>query len=164
MKKLIVVRHAKSSWAQPGQTDFDRPLNERGERDAPEMAMRLKSRGIKIGRFISSPAKRARQTCKAFCKIFECNPDTIVFIDKLYHAPKTVFFDVVAGLDDADETVIIFSHNPGITDFVNSLCPDVFIDNMPTCGIFTVETEIGTWRNFKPADSSFVFFDYPKNI
>lgn len=163
MKKLIVVRHAKSSWAQVSQTDFERPLNERGERDAPQMAMRLKDREIKIDRFISSPAKRARQTCKAFCKIYGYNPDNIVFIDKLYHAPRTVFYEIIGDLDDADENVIIFSHNPGISDFVNSLCHDVFIDNMPTCGIFTVEAAISQWTAFEKAEKKFLFFDYPKN-
>ncbi len=163
MKKLIVVRHAKSSWANIGQTDFERPLNERGENDAPKMAMRLKSRGIKPQLFVSSPAKRARQTCKAFCKIYGYNTDTILFVDKLYHASKTVFYEVVEALDDTAHTVIIFSHNPGITDFVNSLCPDVFIDNMPTCGIFAMEMEIETWKDFKPAHNNFLFFDFPKN-
>ncbi|MFZ1530344.1 MAG: histidine phosphatase family protein [Ferruginibacter sp.] len=163
MKKLIIVRHAKSSWANLGQTDYERPLNERGQKDAPEMALRLKNRKITIDRFVSSPAKRAKQTCRAFCKLYECDSGHILFIEKLYHAPKNVFYEVVEALDNADDTVIIFSHNPGITDFVNSLCKDVFVDNMPTCSIFAVQADLAQWTAFEKAEKTFLFFDYPKN-
>ncbi len=68
MKTLIIIRHAKSSWANLGQNDEERPLNERGKKDAPEMAKRLKERGLKIDRFISSPARRAKKTATYFQK------------------------------------------------------------------------------------------------
>ena len=70
MKTLLIVRHAKSSWENSGEPDFERDLNERGKKEAPEMATRLLDKKIAIDIFISSPARRAKKTCKAFCKVF----------------------------------------------------------------------------------------------
>jgi phosphohistidine phosphatase len=162
MKTLLVVRHAKSSWANFGEADFDRPLNDRGKKDAPEMAKRLLAKNIRIDAFVSSPAKRAKKTCKAFCEVYDFDQDDILFIDKLYHAHLPVFYEVVTNLYEEHDHVAIFSHNPGITDFVNTLVKDVRIDNMPTCGVFAVEADTSSWNDFASAEKKFLFFDYPK--
>ncbi len=162
MKKLIVVRHAKSSWADMGQSDFDRPLNERGKKDAPEMAERLLKDKIVIDAFVSSPAKRAKRTCKAFAEAYGVEKDDISFVEHLYHAPAPVFYEAIKGFNDGNNSVAVFAHNPGITDFVNSLCNDVHIDNMPTCGVFSVEADVASWKDFEGAEKRFLFFKYPK--
>ena len=162
MKTLILVRHAKSSWDIAGMDDFDRPLNDRGKKDAPEMAKRLKSRDLKIDAFLSSPARRAQKTARYFAKEFNLDNDHVVLVEKLYEASVTAFLEVVSSLDDAQKTAIIFSHNPGITDFVNTLSK-VKLDNMPTCGVFAVAAEVSSWKDFLKADKQFLFFDYPKN-
>ena len=95
MKTLIVVRHAKSSWDFSGIDDIDRPLNDRGKKDAPEMAKRLKERNIKVDLFVSSPAKRAKKTAKYFAEEFDVNKKDIVLIDKLYEASVPTFYSVV---------------------------------------------------------------------
>jgi phosphohistidine phosphatase len=161
MKKIVMVRHAKSSWANIGQTDFDRDLNDRGQRDATEMAHRLVKK-INIDVFVSSPAKRAKKTCEAFCKVYQLSKDKIIFIDRLYHAAAEIFFQEIANLDDNIECAAIFSHNPGITDFVNTLCKQVKIDNMPTCATFAISIDIKSWKDFRTAEKGFLFFDYPK--
>ena len=163
MHSLYLVRHAKSSWDDYSIEDFDRPLNDRGNRDAPEMAQRLVDRKVKIDSFISSPAKRAKKTCKYFCEAFNVKSDEIIFVDKLYLASAETFYSVVAGINNSTKNVAIFSHNPGITDFVNSLVKDVKIDNMPTCGIFAVQADISRWEDFRVAEKSLLFFDYPKS-
>lgn len=163
MKKLYMVRHAKSSWGDFTIADFDRPLNERGKRDAPEMAQRLYNKKVELDVFISSPAKRAKSTCKAFCKVYKREKDEIVFVDELYHASVDTFNKVVCTIDNQYQSAIIFSHNPGITDFVNSLVENVHIDNMPTCAIFAVEFEGDTWKDFLTTNKKFLFVDYPKN-
>ena len=163
MKKLYIIRHAKSSWGDFSLPDFERPLNERGKTDAPEMAKRLLSKNIIIDAFVSSPAKRAKKTCRLFCREYDVNEDNIIIIESLYNAHVETFFEVAASLDDKYDNVAIFSHNPGITDFVNSLCKDVQIDDIPTCGIFAVEIAIENWIDFKKAEKKFLFFDYPKN-
>ncbi len=162
MKTLILIRHAKSSWASIGQLDFDRPLNDRGKKDAAAMGQELFNENIQIDLFVSSPAKRARKTCKAFVEGYNKNTNDILFIDKLYHAPTAVFDDVINTLDDKDNVVAIFSHNPGITEFASSLCSDKPIVDMPTCGVFAVQADINSWLEFESAKKKFLFFKTPK--
>ena len=120
-KTLLLVRHAKSSWDISNLTDFDRPLNDRGKKDAPAMAKRLINKKIHIDAFVSSPAKRAKKTAELFCKEYGKNEEEIIFITRLYHAPSEIFFEVISELNNNLNTVAIFSHNPGITEFVNQL-------------------------------------------
>jgi phosphohistidine phosphatase len=162
MKTLILVRHAKSSWNHPGLSDFDRPLNERGKTDAAEMAKRLKEKGIKIDLFISSPAKRAKKTARLFADEFEVTKDEIKLVDQLYLATREAFKETISGINDKYDNVILFSHNPGTTEFANTLT-NVHIDDMPTCGIFAVQIDTQNWSAFEQADKKFLFFDYPKN-
>ncbi len=160
-KTLFLVRHAKSSWDDPSVADFDRPLNERGKKDAPAMAKKLKDKKIKIDAFVSSPAKRARQTCNRFVKEFDVRKKKIVFEEKLYEAGEETFLDIVENLKNKWRHVAIFSHNPGITSFANSLT-ETKVDDMPTCSIFALIADTDTWKNFKKAKKEFWFFEYPK--
>ena len=95
MKQVLLVRHAKSDWSTPSLGDFDRPLNDRGKRDAPVMAQRLVEKKIAIEAFISSPAKRAKRTAVIFAKEYKQDKDDIIFIEELYGAGPEVFFDVI---------------------------------------------------------------------
>ena len=158
MKTILLIRHAKSSWDDPSMTDFDRPLNERGKKNAPEMAIRLHDKGIRLDMLVSSPAKRAKQTAKAFQKILGI--DKLEFVDELYLASPSAFAKVVASLPSKANAVAIFSHNPGITEFANSLSA-TRIDDMPTASIFAVNADVADWADFS-AHSKFWFFDYPK--
>jgi phosphohistidine phosphatase len=162
MKTLLIVRHAKSSWDSADISDIDRPLNDRGKRDAPAMAQRLIKVGINIDRFVSSPAKRARQTAGHFVHAYGRKEKEIRLIPDLYHAAVPVFQQVVGALDDGDNTVAIFSHNPGITAFVNTLTNEIKVDNMPTCAVFVVKNDVEHWTAFLSGGSKFLFFDYPK--
>ena len=162
MKTLILVRHAKSSWDVVGLSDFDRPLNERGKKDAPEMAKRLKDHGIKADLFVSSPAKRAKKTARYFAEEFGTKKDDIILIDELYAANVDTFKKVVSNFKDSDETVVLFSHNPDITEYANSLT-NVRVDDMATCAMFAVQAETEKWAEIENAEKKFLFFDYPKN-
>ncbi len=161
MKKLFIIRHAKSDQSFFGN-DFERPLNERGKADAPEMAKRLLEKIGKLDACVASPATRAKRTAELFAETLDIHLKEIVFISALYHASSEVFYEVVAALPDELETVAIFSHNPGITHFVNSLDSGIQIDNMPTCAIFTVSADVTNWVAFGKAKKKFLFFDYPK--
>ena len=162
MKTLLLVRHAKSDWGNPLLDDFDRPLNERGKKDAPEMAKRMVDRKIAIEAFISSPAKRAKSTAKKFAKAYKQDKDDIILVKELYAAPSNVFFDVISKVKDKFDTIAVFSHNPGITDFANQLT-DASIDNIPTSGIFAIKADTKSWAEFREAKKEFLFFDYPKS-
>ncbi len=162
-KTLLVIRHAKSSWDIGTLNDFERPLNDRGKKDAPLMAQKLKEKNILIDAFVASPAKRAKKTAELFIQEYDRDQEDIIYISKLYHAIADTFFEVAEDLNDAFQTVAIFSHNPGITEFVNMLT-DVKLDNMPTCGIFAVRFEASSWKSFGKIKKEFLFFDYPKNV
>jgi phosphohistidine phosphatase len=161
LKTLLIIRHAKSDQRFFGN-DFERPLNERGKADAPVMAQRLLDKKITIDAFISSPAKRAKRTAELFCTTYGRLMDEIIFVTPLYHAPSEVFYEVIQHIDDNITTAAIFSHNPGITDFINSLT-NVRLDNMPTCGVFAIQVPISKWADVAKAEKKFLFFDYPKN-
>ncbi|UAY52044.1 SixA phosphatase family protein [Ferruginibacter albus] len=164
MKQLLIVRHAKSSWDIGTLNDFERPLNDRGKKDAPEMAQRLIDKKINIDAFVSSPAKRAKKTCELFCSVYKQKEEDIIFVSALYHADVATFYQAIETIDDSFNTVAIFSHNPGITQFVNELVESVHIDNMPTCGIFSIKINADKWKDFKKSKKEFLFFDYPKAV
>ncbi len=158
MYSLLIVRHAKSSW-DFGVEDFDRPLNNRGKSDAPEMAERLKKRGVNLDVMISSPAKRALSTATLFSKVFD---DLEIFtIPSLYEASAKTFEKVITEQDDRYKQISLFSHNPGITDFINSLT-NVRVDDLPTCAVFAVKADITSWKEFAAAKKEFWFYDFPK--
>jgi phosphohistidine phosphatase len=162
MKTVFVIRHAKSSWSFGDLSDFDRPLNDRGNLDAPVMAERILKKKLNIDLLVSSTAKRARQTCEHFSDTLGFNRKDIVLDDALYHASSDMIHAVIRMLDNNYQSVAIFTHNPGVTDFVNGLIDGMRIDNMPTCGIFCVESNISDWKEFEKSEKKFNFFDYPK--
>ncbi|MBS1746282.1 MAG: histidine phosphatase family protein [Bacteroidetes bacterium] len=161
-RSLLLIRHAKSSWDNFSGNDFDRSLNERGKRDAPLMAARV-HKNIQLDAIITSPAKRALTTARFFAQEFHIKNHRIAELDYLYDAPVNNFFTAVENLSDEYKNVALFSHNPGITAFVNMLT-NTRIDNMPTCAIFALHIHTDAWKEFRIAKKEFWFFEYPKNF
>lgn len=161
-RRLFMIRHAKSSWANPMQSDFDRPLNDRGEHDAPMMGGRLKKMGILPDLIISSTAKRAAQTAKKIAAAVGYDANNIQWQEKLYHCIPAVFEEVLYEVDDKVRTVFIVAHNPGITEFVNQMSPAFTTDNMPTCGIAGAEFAAEQWNEYRRKDKKVIIFEYPK--
>jgi phosphohistidine phosphatase len=162
LKTVFIIRHAKSDQSFFGN-DFERPLNERGKTDAPEMARRLLDKKIKIDALVASPAARAKKTAELFAEVLEMPLTDIILVSALYHAHSDVFLEVISSLPDELNSVAIFSHNPGITNFVNDLNTSIQIDNMPTSAIFALSADITNWGGFSKAKKEFLFFDYPKD-
>jgi phosphohistidine phosphatase len=160
VKTLLIIRHAKAESSFT-LNDFERSLNDRGKKDAPEMALRLKAKNIHIDAFISSPAARAKKTATLFCQTLGGNTSDIIFISALYHAPANVFYETIKTVDKKYNTIAIFAHNPGITHLVNELT-NVKVDNMPTCAVFAISTPAAEWKDFANTKKEFLFFDYPK--
>ena len=159
MKTLILVRHAKSDWTE-NLPDFDRPLNERGHKDAPKMAKFLKENEIEIDRFVTSPAKRALTTCRYFAEVYE-NKD-IKKVEELYHASTKEFLETIYELDDKFNHVALFSHNNGISDFASTLTPDFVL--FPTCAVAIFEIDCEEWSQFEGANKKLLHFYEPKKI
>jgi phosphohistidine phosphatase len=161
MKHLYIIRHAKSNQNFLGN-DFERPLNDRGIKDAPEMARRLKEKNIAVDAFVSSPATRAKTTAIAFAEVYNKLSDEVVLVSALYHADVNTFYEVIKNLPDELNNIALFSHNPGITYFINNLHCGVTLDNMPTCGIVGVQLQTESWKDILNCKKEFLFFDYPK--
>ena len=161
MKILYIVRHAKSSWSNPGLTDKERPLNNRGKMNAPEMGARLVDNQIKPDIMISSPAKRARSTAKKIAKIIQYPKKEIVISDELYHAGEQTMLGLIQSQKNEFDHVMIFGHNPGFTDFANDLC-GISIYNIPTSGIVGIKFNVDRWDQVDFRTGELLFFDYPK--
>ena len=160
-KRITLIRHAKSSWKYPGLTDFDRPLNGRGKRNAPFMGGVLRQKGESFDLLYSSPAKRAIKTAVAIAREVGYEPTAIQQSESLYHASDHTLFDFISAIDDTLDAVALVGHNPGLTDLANRMC-GTEIDNIPTAGVVACEIPIELWRAFQPGDAQLLYFEYPR--
>jgi len=162
MKNLYLLRHAKSSWASPGMKDFDRPLNERGLADAPDMAMRLKASGADIDRIITSPALRTLTTARLVAVTLGLDSDVIREDRQIYLAGSSRLMHVLSLLDDDLSGVLLVAHNPALTDLANDVARAA-IDNLPTAGLVLIELPIEHWFDIGLGVGRVATFDYPRN-
>ena len=161
MKRLGLLRHAKSSWDSPGKSDFDRPLNKRGLRDAPRMGALLAERGVNPTTVISSSALRARTTAVLAGQALGFAENDIRCTENLYLASDR---DMLAVLDDMAANaaeVILVGHNPGITTLANRIA-NARIDNMPTAAFFYVDADVEQWSDLSKRPGKLLFFAAPK--
>jgi len=163
MRRLTLVRHAKSDWSLPDQADWDRPLNKRGQRDAPEMARRLRSRRLKPDRILSSPAVRALSTATVMARELKFDAAKLRQDERLYLAGPEDLLEVIRELGAEAKHLMVFGHNPGLTECANRLSGGDRIDNLPTCGIFTALFEVTSWADLDWGGGLDAEFDYPKN-
>ena len=161
MLKLGIVRHAKSSWNHPDLNDHDRPLNKRGERDAPIMAQKVKDLFGVPDLLLSSSANRAFTTASVFKEVMNTEGLVLNTSGSLYHASEQDILDRIAMIDPDVKSALIFGHNPGVTYLVNSFKGD-FIDNVPTCGVIILESEAKAWMELDQSNTKRVSFIYPK--
>jgi phosphohistidine phosphatase len=160
MKTLILVRHAKSSHSFSVPSDFDRPLNDRGFREAAEMGRKLYKKKTAIDQFVSSPALRAKTTAELFVAEYDRKLKEILLVPSLYEAGPDNFKEVILALNDDLNHIALFSHNPGITDFADSLT-GTRITHMPTSSVFAVTAPVDSWKDFPAANKDFLFFLHP---
>ena len=163
MKLLYLMRHAKSSWSEPGLGDQQRPLNSRGLRDAPAMGERFASRAERLDLLVSSPALRARQTAEMFAEASGYHGHDMAIDDGLYFLGRGAIEAAIRAQVDSAQALMLVFHNPDITDFVNSIDYDFRIDNMPTSGLVRFDCEIERWSDWSPDTAAFNYVDYPKN-
>ncbi len=160
MKRVYIVRHAKSDWNNELE-DFDRPLNDRGHRDAPAMAERINKMGHKPDMIVSSPAKRAITTAKYFAQEYDYPEDCIRKEVDIYNLGQRFTLATIADLPPTTDSVMIFGHNPDHS-YVATLLSNTQIGNMPTCAVVGVEFDTDDWQDIKKAESKLLFFEYPK--
>lgn len=156
MIRLALVRHAKSDWGDPGLDDHDRPLNDRGMRDAPHMAARLAATGFRPDVILSSTALRARTTAEAFA----AELGVAVSLDpELYGAPPRTILAAAAATRAA--TVVVVAHDPGLSALAASLSDDD-IAHMPTCAVATFIWAEDDWDVASAVDPANWTFDAPR--
>ena len=163
MKLLVLIRHAKSSWDDPQVDDHDRPLNERGLRNAPEMGKRIRDCGVSVDALISSTAMRARTTAEIIAGSIDWPIQRISFDSNLYHASATELQNYVGSLRDDFSGVALFGHNPGMTSLTANLW-GLPIDNIPTCGMVRLEFSENSWKEVSSAIPIRAQIDFPKNL
>ncbi len=162
MKTLTLVRHAKSSWRDTSLADRERPLNSRGQRDAPEMGRRIAKAGIRPSLIVSSPAVRAWTTAKIVAKEIGYPLEFLQREDGLYLGSVNDILDVIVAQDVGFNSLMMFGHNPGFTDFANYLVPGI-TNNVPTAGVLCVNIDQDDWNLFEQPETELVVYDYPKN-
>ncbi|MDX4058314.1 histidine phosphatase family protein [Aliarcobacter skirrowii] len=160
MRELILIRHAKSDWSNPLLDDFERPLNKRGEKNAPFMAKILKKELQKPDLIISSPSFRTKLTLEYFLKEFEYKGE-VIFEKSIYEAPFENLLKVIKNIDNKYKTIFLIGHNPGLNDLANFLLGS-FEDNIPTSGVLKIDFDTNSWKNISKDNSKLIFFKYPK--
>ena len=160
-KKLLLIRHAKSDWSTPNCSDFDRPLNKRGNENALMMAKRLKNNGILLQEIVSSPALRAISTANIIATEIGISKNKIELNKFIYEASCDTLLKIVNAFDQETDFVTLFGHNNGITDLAVYLTgADIF--NIPTCGMVMITFPFEDWKMISKNTGEVVFYDYPK--
>lgn len=163
MKRLYIIRHAKSSWKDYSLDDWERPLNKRGKRNIPEMGRFLQKKGTEVDLMISSHAERALTTAIGIGEYLKYSEERIQVTEELYHAGFRKIFELVQEIPDNIQSAAIFGHNPGFTTFANSLTGS-YIDNIPTCGVCAVDISVSRWGEVSPGTGKMSYFMYPKGL
>lgn len=162
MKTIYLIRHAKSSWDLPHLADYERPLNERGKRDAPLMGHRFRARGILPDCLVSSPAARAAETSKIIAGEIGFPESGITWSRQVYEAGTVSLLKAVEALPDEAESAFLVGHNPGMTYLAEYLTGERIL-SLPTCAVACIEMDIDSWRLAGRKMGSLAFLDYPKN-
>ncbi len=163
-KLLLICRHAKSSWQDHTLGDVDRPLNKRGQRDAPEMGRRLHQRGLHLELIIASHAVRARTTAGLYAEQLGYPQELVRIEPALYAATTRALLTLLQQLDSGLVQVMIVGHNPEFTALANLLGSNVAIDNLPTGGVVALEFAVASWAELAPGAGQLLFFDFPKHV
>lgn len=162
MKRLYLIRHAKSSWTDPNLEDFDRPLNKRGKVDAPEMAGRLTRLEVKPDLIVASPARRARKTAIQMAKGTGYDKKAIRYYDDLYLGSLSYHLSLLTNLFSEVDILFLVGHNYTITELAEYLSGAI-IENIPTCGVVAIEYDSDTGFVPDAGGGKLLFFDFPKN-
>jgi len=152
MKRLILARHAKSSWDHPELRDIDRPLNKRGLRAAPIMGRALREREFIPQAIFASPSVRTRMTSQLLAEELNFPTEEIQFIDSFYGASPGSIVHFLNQLDDALDSVMLVGHNPTWTDLHRRLTGKN-LNNLPTAGILIIDFEITHWNDLSAQGS-----------
>lgn len=159
MKKLYIMRHAKSDWNDESLDDYDRPLNKRGEKDAPFMAKLLKQKDAKLDLIISSPAKRAIQTANILAKQLNYTK-AIQQNQYIYEAYVNTLQEIVSYIHDDHDIVALVGHNPGVSALAYMLSSSK--ESFATSAFIEITFEADSWMSVNKEHSKVLSYEFPK--
>ena len=163
MKRLYLLRHAKSSWQAAGVDDHDRDLNDRGRRDAPRMGIAL-SEKLPLQMAHCSSALRARRTLEGVCEGWpELATQAHVVDEGLYTFDWTVLMAWIQNFTGADQCFLI-GHNPGLTDLCNQLVGRRALDNLPTAGYLALSLPVSAWSEVDGGIATLDDWLFPRDL
>lgn len=141
--------------------DFERPLNDRGKRDAPVMVERARRHGFLPDKILCSSAKRTRKTLSYFLKGLAFKKDEVIFSDALYLASAEEIMEILSSLPNHCHRAMLVGHNPGLTDFVNRYS-HIRVDNLPTSAICCIRYDVEDWSELKTGNGDVLYLEYPR--
>ena len=163
IKTLFIIRHGKSSWGYENIADIDRPLKNRGIRNAYEMADRINQLYENPDLIISSPANRALHTAIIFSRVLNIPTERIKIENNIYDGYESAILDTVKKTTDAVSSIMIFGHNPGFTNLANTFVKN-YIEYIPTAGVVILKFATESWIKINKKNVAEEFYDFPKNI
>ena len=164
MKRLLLLRHAKAVPATEPLVDIDRPLADRGERDARRIGERLRRQQLLPTLILTSPAARALRTAQLVASAIDYPRDAIALDRRLYLAEPAAMAEIIGAHDAAIETMLVVGHNPGLTELVHQLLPTFDVDDLPTCAVVGLDyVDAVRWQGIARASAELCYYDYPKN-
>ena len=161
MRQLALIRHAKSSWKDATLSDFDRPLNKRGMKNAPLMGKIIAKRGLAFDQIVASPALRAISTARLIAAELGMPEQGIEQREDLYGASVSGLLDCVHSLDNRYKHIALVAHNPGLTDFCNHLTGESIL-NLPTAAVAVIEFDLDDWRAVYQDSGRLTLYEYPR--
>ncbi len=169
MKRLAILRHAKSSWDQAGLDDFQRPLNGRGRKAARRMGREMKRRGIAFDLVLASPATRVRETIEGVAQEYPGFDRNLRFEESIYLADSSTLIDLVHAFPDEIETALIVGHNPGLERLVLQLTRDSerrsrVAEGYPTAALALIEFAPDRWQSVEPGSGDLVELILPREL
>lgn len=167
-RSIIIMRHAKSDWNTQSLSDFDRPLNKRGTKDAPRMAQWMANQKLKPDLLICSPAQRARQTATEVIKHSKLDDASVVFDKRMYLASVNTLLSIIREVDDRYRTIMLIGHNPGLENLAIQLTHDELPlqangSLMTTANIFQFRVAV-PWSDLEPKQAEFIQLMRPKEL
>jgi phosphohistidine phosphatase len=169
MKRLAILRHAKSSWDDPKLDDFDRPLNERGWKAARRIGGEMKHRRMRFDLVLASPAARVRETIDGLQEKFGLEVP-IRFESQIYAATEATLLELVRGLPDTVSAPLCVGHNPGLERLIVKLARDDqgglrdrIAGKYPTAALAVIELPAKRWKDVQPGSGEVVDLILPKD-
>lgn len=164
MKRLTLIRHAKSSWGDKNYNDFDRPLKEQGRKDAESIAINVLKEFTAPDAIFVSKAVRTTETVKILLENLSFPKEILHFREDLYTFEWHNLLTFIRNIDNSLESVFLVGHNPALTELINYLSFEKKLLNLPTSGVCSLILEIDSWEEARPDCAQMLLYHYPKEF